>query len=391
MASQRYDVAVIGAGAAGIAASVCSARKGLKTLLVEASDSLGGVFVAGHGTTICGLYVDDNARRPAPANEGFPEEFTACLMQIDNLTEPVRMGRTWVLPCRTRSFLKVAHILIGRERALSLALGSSFLGLEHEGREIRRLRIRQGANRLLCDVGVVIDCTGSALACRSAGEQSMGPNRRMLSPAIAFTVGGMRGGALALGNVPRILLKLSHAVKAGRLPKGTDCVSFMPSLESGVLTLRLDLGIAARKAQSAVGMASDLFAFLKANVPEFGRARMSSRISPVLDRTSRRLRGRYVLTSGDVMNARKFKDGMVRCSWPVEMWGAGGRPKFQYLDPGQYYEIPAGSLVARRFDNLFVAGRCISADDKAIASARVVGACLATGEAAATLAGKVQW
>ena len=388
MASQSYDVAVVGAGAAGIAASVCSARKGLKTLLVEASDALGGVFVAGHGTVICGLYVDDHTRGPAPANEGFPEEFAADLMRTDNLTQPVRMGLTSVLPCRTQSFLGVAHKLIEREKALSLALGSSFIGLEREGREIRRLRIRKGANRFLCDVGVVIDCTGSAQVCRSAGEQSMEPNRRMLSPAIAFTVRGMRG-ALAPGNVPRILLRLSHAVRTGCLPRGADRVSFMPSLESGVLTIKVNLGTLAGKAQSVVGVTSDLFAFLKANVPEFGRARMSSRISPVLDRTSRRLHGRYVLTGGDVTNASKFEDGVVRCSWPVEMWGADGRPKFQYLAPGQYYEIPAGSLAARGFDNLFVAGRCISADDRAIASARVVGACLATGEAAATLGGKV--
>ena len=196
-------------------------------------------------------------------------------------------------------------------------------------------------------------------------------------------------GIISWNRAMRIRSRLFAIICSRCLPKGADRVSFVPSLESEVLTIKLNLGTVARKAQSVIGMASDLLAFLKANVPEFGRAHLSSRISPVLNRTSRRLRGHYVLTGGDVMNASKFKDGMVRCSWPVEMWGAGGRPKFQYIDPGQYYEIPAGSLAAQCLDNLFVAGRCISADDKAIASARVVGACLATGEAAAALGEKV--
>jgi len=38
--------------------------------------------------------------------------------------------------------------------------------------------------------------------------------------------------------------------------------------------------------------------------------------------------------------------------------------------------------VARDVENLFVAGRCLSASHEALGSARVIGTCLATGEAA---------
>jgi len=44
-----------------------------------------------------------------------------------------------------------------------------------------------------------------------------------------------------------------------------------------------------------------------------------------------------------------------------------------------YYEIPQECLISNQIDNLFFAGRNISADDSAIASARVIGTCLQTG------------
>jgi predicted flavoprotein YhiN len=51
-----------------------------------------------------------------------------------------------------------------------------------------------------------------------------------------------------------------------------------------------------------------------------------------------------------------------------------------------HYEIPARCLQSAPIQNLFMAGKTISADVDAIASARVMGCCLATGAAAGKLA-----
>jgi predicted flavoprotein YhiN len=58
----------------------------------------------------------------------------------------------------------------------------------------------------------------------------------------------------------------------------------------------------------------------------------------------------------------------------------------RYLAEGAHYEIPARSLCAAGTPNLFMAGKVISADVDGIASARVMGCCLATGAAAGRLA-----
>jgi FAD dependent oxidoreductase len=46
-----------------------------------------------------------------------------------------------------------------------------------------------------------------------------------------------------------------------------------------------------------------------------------------------------------------------------------------------YYEIPLGCFVPERGDGLLVAGRCLSAEHEAMASARVTAQCFSYGHA----------
>jgi hypothetical protein len=54
----------------------------------------------------------------------------------------------------------------------------------------------------------------------------------------------------------------------------------------------------------------------------------------------------------------------------------------EYLPPGTHYEIPMRALKLPGLANYWAAGKCLSADREAQASARWVGACWAMGEAA---------
>ena len=76
-------------------------------------------------------------------------------------------------------------------------------------------------------------------------------------------------------------------------------------------------------------------------------------------------------------------------SGPIELWEEG-RPgaTYEYLENGRSYDIPLRCLQARDLGNLFVAGRCLSASHEALGSARVIGTCLATGEAAGRAAAR---
>jgi hypothetical protein len=56
------------------------------------------------------------------------------------------------------------------------------------------------------------------------------------------------------------------------------------------------------------------------------------------------------------------------------------------MSAGEYYDIPFGCLVPIGVENLLVAGRCISAEYHAQASARIQQTCMSTGQAAGTAA-----
>jgi hypothetical protein len=57
-----------------------------------------------------------------------------------------------------------------------------------------------------------------------------------------------------------------------------------------------------------------------------------------------------------------------------------------YFAERDYYDIPLDCLRPVELDNVFVAGRCLSAMTGAMTSARVIGTALATGWAAGTAA-----
>lgn len=82
----------------------------------------------------------------------------------------------------------------------------------------------------------------------------------------------------------------------------------------------------------------------------------------------------------------KPEGAIARCAWPIEQWGNDDGADLELLPEGGSFAIPLQTLCSIDRLNLFFAGRNISADDRALASARVIGCCLATGHAAGTAA-----
>jgi hypothetical protein len=81
----------------------------------------------------------------------------------------------------------------------------------------------------------------------------------------------------------------------------------------------------------------------------------------------------------DVVRGTKFEDGIARSPWPIELH-SGAKPRVEWL-LDDAYEIPFGCFVPEGGEGLLAAGRCLSAQHEAVASARVTAQCFAYGHA----------
>lgn len=121
--------------------------------------------------------------------------------------------------------------------------------------------------------------------------------------------------------------------------------------------------------------------FLKKYVPGYENAYIAVFPETVGIRETRRMKGRYVLTKEDFFAARKFEDGVVCSSWPVELHKSGNATEWVHFPEGEYMEVPLRCFIPEKTENLLFAGRCLSADQVAHASVRCGAPCMCMGEA----------
>ena len=218
-------------------------------------------------------------------------------------------------------------------------------------------------------VGAVIDGSGGAEVARLVDAECLATDATTQAPAVVFPLDGVTREFHSAADVAQVLLPLARA--------GFPPLNFQASLEPNQLTVKFT---------GPPEQVRPLIEFLRANIGGFENCATPLKEFAPTPRAGRMIVGQYVLTGADVLAGRKFSDAVARCAWPIEQWGADGVARFQYLPTGAHYEIPARSLRAARVENLFMAGKTLSADVTAIASARVMGCCLATGAAAGHLA-----
>jgi hypothetical protein len=397
----NYDVVVVGGGAAGLAAAIAAGSANARTALVERYGFLGGMATAGMVSTICGLYHRAPSGDPEPLNEGFADTFARRLSAMPGCQKPVRRGRGFVLPYTPFAFGCLADELVAAVPQLDVYLHAYLVAVEGRPDQIDALRVRTWERPRELRASVVVDASGDAAVADQAGAATLTapPTERQL-PSLVFVLQQVDTAALGPGPRVAVLRTLLAAERDGQLPRGASNLTLAPSPQPGELIGKLALGGVADEPsdrrdfltaaeQEGRRRVLAVTEFLK-TLPPFGRAFVSHVAAQVGVRESRRVIGRYQLTREDVLSGRKFADGVARASWPIELWQEGQLgATYEYLEDGQTYEIPLRSLQARDVDNLFVAGRCMSATHEALGSARVIGTCLATGEAVGVAAARL--
>ncbi len=395
------DLVVIGGGAAGVTAATIAARNGLSVIIVERHGFCGGGAVAGHSGTICGLYeASDNPENgPVQAVFGFAGEFVSRMEDRGGLGAPVRYGKT---------FTRVHDPIVWREVSDDLLSEAGVTVIYHavatkalmEGDRIEGVHVWTKEGPLDIRARLTIDASGDADLVAMAGLPSfIGDNGRVQNPTMIFRLLGVDVDAFraAYGedtimppevsemiitangsggyNLPRAKIWLFPTTRPGELLCNCTRIVGADGRELNPLFWR-DFSEAEIEGRR---QARDYARFFRDRLVGCENAFVNDMAVQVGVRQTRQVEGVAKLMNADVTGGAKFADGIARSPWPIELH-AGAKPKVEWL-LNDVYEIPFGCFVPQRGENLLVAGRCLSAEHEAVASARVTAQCFSYGHA----------
>ncbi|MEI6279386.1 MAG: FAD-dependent oxidoreductase [Verrucomicrobiae bacterium] len=388
----RADVAVVGGGCAGIAAAVSAARTGARVVLLERNGMLGGQAACALVHSICGLYLlrEDATRPLEPANQGFPMEFAKGLLDLDGARGPVRMGRLDVLLHEPAAFAFLADRICATLPGLEVRLHTQILGAKAADSGLA-LSLNSGGRHGQLEAATVVDATGDAGVAALAGADWTQADQ-LQCPAYIFQLAGVTPAAMSDDGRIRIAQALSAAVADGILPPSALGAAFRPGVSEGETWVTMDLAAAEFDPLDPVclsaiesegrALAKQITRFLRGTHPGFRRAKVAALPGRAGIRESRGICGRYELTTEDVRRGATFPDAVAWSAWPIELRESHTGPKFRFPSENRPCGIPLRALRSRNVNRLLMAGRCISCSHEAQASVRVIGTCLATGEAA---------
>lgn len=383
------DVLVVGGGAAGISAAIGAARHGARVMLLEKTSVTGGKATQAVVGTICGAHYRSKDKASRYVTSGFAQEFCE-LLRIDSNTKPVAhyQGDLHFLPYDHFSFALIADQLLAREPLLKTFLHATVQGVITKDGHIESVSFLNFRESVNVKPAYVIDCTGESLISRLAGIPTIGENEYQAS-AIVFSLESIITADPVQLSIA-VLRAVTKAIAEEELDPELDKVSIVPgSVGRSNVKLKVALNHPVNESSANKTQLEKLGRFavdrvskvLIARVDHFKNAHVGFVAPETGTRTGPISKGRYILNKEDVLNCRTFDDGIAKGAWPIEMWEPGKNACLEFFKHDSNYEIPLRCLQSEAIENLYFAGRILSATTGAMASARVIGTCLSTGYA----------
>jgi glycine/D-amino acid oxidase-like deaminating enzyme len=372
------QVLVVGGGTAGVAAAVAAARAGADTMLVERSGALGGLATGGLVALL--LTLDDGRGRQVIG--GLCQEVVDRLAARGAAYHPPRAqwgaadtpwiarDRRWGLvwgspPHRVRYSVaydpeEMRSILFEmcNEKHLNFLLHSVACDALRDDGRLRGVAFQGKSGRFVILADVVIDASGDGDVFASAGCEF---DLEKVTPWLWFRMGGIDDVEAAIDAGGWFFRTTAHG--QALFPWGAT-EKVVGKIDA---TDPVDLTRAEIACREQVMAAVDE---LRATHPAFTRAHLCEIARDLGITESRRLLGRHVLARDDVDRPH------------AEAIAVTGH----WTKYGALYWIPYRSLLAREWDNLLVAGRCISVDHRVHHATKEIPPCFATGQAAGTAA-----
>ncbi len=380
-ASVNAPIVIVGAGAAGIAAALAASTAGCEVWLLESSPVIGGTVGQALIHTLGGFYDSDGEL----VNAGLSAELLERLQAASPLTLKRQMGKVWVLSADPAIYVETVQEWLKQFSHLHVMTSTQISGLtlaegDNGEQAIRQVMIRTFEGEYWQSAGAVVDASGQAAVVRQWNRQQVADSVALAGFIIQLH--GVEEGALRFPRSIALRRQINQAVTAGVLPP--ECASVW--LDTGVVPAeayaKFNL-LAAEWDRPRMYQAADALVRFLQGQPGFAAATLS-RCGVLGIREGGLVQGRYCLTETDIKQGRSFADTACYGCWPIEHWHPIQGVELDYFPPRHRYAIPFGALQCTGIHNLWVAGKCLSAEPRVQASARVAGTCWAMGVAVGT-------
>jgi len=376
----EYDVVVCGGGPSGVIAAASAARCGARTILLERNGFLGGMATAAEVTQILGIETIDGER----VVEGIPAE----------LLNRVETARNYpgAIAFSPDSFKHEADWLVADSGA-DVLFDCLITDVVMEYDLVRFVTIETPSERLAVRAKMFIDATGDSNIVARAGAPFL-QYEKMMPVTLGFTVANV---GLSMEDfwqeMKKVQPRMVEAARQGELPPfgGPWITNLRPGVFSFNMTRRhgntLDPVALSRLERQLRDDVHTIVNYFRNNVRGFENCYLQRMAPQVGIRETRATVGQYMLTEQDVRAAYEFEDTIALGCWLIDIHpqaGEEGDIGYHPMETVNPYQIPYRAMLPKGIRNLIVTGRCLSADRVAQSSARVMGTCMALGQAAGT-------
>jgi hypothetical protein len=390
------DVLVCGCGCAGVTAAIAAGRLGASTMVVERAGFAGGYLTGVTGAALDG-FVD--LRTGIPIIGGIAYELAQLTAGVKGDPMSARYppsndlremretpGRT---PIRYNlEQLKLQSDRLMRQAGVHILYHTQIADVIRDADRIVGVVIANKGGLGVIRPKTVIDATGDGDVAAWAGVP-FDSSKDMQPMSLHFRIANVKNISAELRDTCSKVLDQAHAEGKLKIYGGP----WMGRLAPGELYFNAtrfpgnginpeDLTAGEIQGREDANLMYELF---REHVPEFKEAYLVCSGPFVGVRETRRIRGDGTLTWDDILTNRVQKDAVLKGAWYVDQHPTdkSGYHVHVVVRP---YDISYSTLVPQQLSNTWVAGRCHSADSRAMASSRVTVTAMGMGQAAGTAA-----